>query len=165
MLADDPVELLDALYRRADQVEPAINAWVARRTEQAYAAAREAEEKAREKTEALVDYAFPAWPYSGPIAIRETHPEHGWQHAHVFHRWRYLGSVKTERASSDPQLRARLVSHPLASTPSQSPNVGSHLKVQSLFTQLAVPLTAAHWCPHAPQLPALVVMSVSLSGR
>jgi DNA polymerase-3 subunit epsilon len=46
--------------------------------------------------EALADYAFPAWPYSGPIAIRETHPDHGWERAHVFHRWRYYGSAKTE---------------------------------------------------------------------
>ncbi len=46
--------------------------------------------------EALAEFAFPAWPYDGPIAIRETHPEHGWQRAHVFHRWRYLGSAKTE---------------------------------------------------------------------
>jgi DNA polymerase-3 subunit epsilon len=46
--------------------------------------------------DALAEFAFPAWPYKGPIAIRETHPEHGWQRAHVFHRWRYLGSAKTE---------------------------------------------------------------------
>jgi DNA polymerase-3 subunit epsilon len=46
--------------------------------------------------EALAEFAFPAWPYDGPIAIRETHPEHGWQHAHVFHCWRYLGSARTE---------------------------------------------------------------------
>lgn len=45
---------------------------------------------------ALADYAFPSWPYQGPIAIRETHPDHGWQRAHVFHRWRYYGSARTE---------------------------------------------------------------------
>lgn len=45
---------------------------------------------------ALAQYAFPAWPFDGPIAIRETHPDHGWQRAHVFHRWRYYGSAKTE---------------------------------------------------------------------
>jgi aspartyl-tRNA(Asn)/glutamyl-tRNA(Gln) amidotransferase subunit A len=38
-----PVELLDALYARADAVEPEINAWSDRRTEQAYTAARAAE--------------------------------------------------------------------------------------------------------------------------
>jgi len=46
--------------------------------------------------EAPAEFAFPAWPFGGPIAIRETHPDHGWQRAHVFHRWRYLGSAKTE---------------------------------------------------------------------
>ena len=46
--------------------------------------------------EALSEFTFPQWPYAGPIAIRETHPDHGWQRAHVFHRWRYYGSAKTE---------------------------------------------------------------------
>ena len=46
--------------------------------------------------EALSEFAFPAWPFEGPIAIRETHPDHGWQRAHVFHRWRYYGSAKTD---------------------------------------------------------------------
>jgi DNA polymerase-3 subunit epsilon len=46
--------------------------------------------------DALAEFAFPAWPFDGPIAIRETHPDHGWQRAHVFHRWRYYGSAKTE---------------------------------------------------------------------
>ncbi|MBL0123827.1 MAG: GIY-YIG nuclease family protein [Betaproteobacteria bacterium] len=45
---------------------------------------------------ALAEFAFPAWPFDGPIAVRETHPDHGWQRAHVFHRWRYYGSAKTE---------------------------------------------------------------------
>jgi DNA polymerase-3 subunit epsilon len=39
--------------------------------------------------DALAEFAFPAWPFAGPIAIRETHPDHGWQRAHVFHCWRY----------------------------------------------------------------------------
>lgn len=46
--------------------------------------------------EALADYAFPVWPFAGPIAIRETHPEHGWQRAHVFDGWRYYGSARSE---------------------------------------------------------------------
>ena len=46
--------------------------------------------------EALSEFTFPKWPYAGPIAIRETHPDHSWQRAHVFHRWRYYGSAKTE---------------------------------------------------------------------
>ena len=46
--------------------------------------------------EALADRMFPAWPFDGPIAIRETHPDHGWQRLHVFDRWRFLGTAKTE---------------------------------------------------------------------
>jgi DNA polymerase-3 subunit epsilon len=46
--------------------------------------------------EALAAYAFPVWPYAGPIAVREVHDEHGWQRAHVFDRWCYLGSANTE---------------------------------------------------------------------
>lgn len=46
--------------------------------------------------EALANRAFPPWPYRGPIAICETHPDHGWQRAHVFHRWRFLGSASDE---------------------------------------------------------------------
>ncbi len=46
--------------------------------------------------EALADRRFPAWPHGGPIAIRETHPDHGWQRLHVFDRWRYLGTAQTE---------------------------------------------------------------------
>jgi len=45
---------------------------------------------------ALASFAFPRWPFAGPIAIRETHPDHGWQRAHVFNRWRYFGSARTE---------------------------------------------------------------------
>ncbi|MBL8512359.1 MAG: GIY-YIG nuclease family protein [Betaproteobacteria bacterium] len=45
---------------------------------------------------ALADRAFPVWPFTGPIAIAETHPDHGWQRAHVFDHWRYLGSARDE---------------------------------------------------------------------
>jgi Asp-tRNA(Asn)/Glu-tRNA(Gln) amidotransferase A subunit family amidase len=38
-----PVELLDALYARADEVEPELNAFTSRREEAAYAAARASE--------------------------------------------------------------------------------------------------------------------------
>ncbi|MEZ5343356.1 MAG: amidase [Acidimicrobiales bacterium] len=40
-----PVELLDAMYERADAVEPTINALSGRRTEQAYEAAKESAER------------------------------------------------------------------------------------------------------------------------
>ncbi|MBL8521755.1 MAG: 3'-5' exoribonuclease [Betaproteobacteria bacterium] len=46
--------------------------------------------------DALADRAFPRWPYGGAIAIPETHPDHGWTHWHVFNRWRYLGTARTE---------------------------------------------------------------------
>jgi DNA polymerase-3 subunit epsilon len=45
---------------------------------------------------ALADRAFPRWPWAGAIGIRETHPDHGWQCVHVFNRWRYLGTAKTD---------------------------------------------------------------------
>lgn len=68
-----PVELLDALYRRADAQEPTINAWVCRRPEQAYAAAREAEQRWMNGT---------ARPLEGvPVAFKEEQPIAGepWQ--------------------------------------------------------------------------------------
>lgn len=46
--------------------------------------------------DALRGNLFPQWPYAGAIAIRETHPEHGWQRFHVFDRWCYRGTVNAE---------------------------------------------------------------------
>jgi DNA polymerase III subunit epsilon len=46
--------------------------------------------------EALRGSEFPAWPFDGAMAIRETHPEHGWQRWHAFNQWRYLGTANTE---------------------------------------------------------------------
>ncbi len=68
-----PVELLDALYARADEVEPELNAFTARREEAAYAAAR-ASEARWQRGEAL--------PLDGiPIAMKEEMPIAGesWQ--------------------------------------------------------------------------------------
>ncbi len=45
---------------------------------------------------ALALHAFPVWPFAGAIAIRETHAAHGWQRMHVFARWCYLGTAKTD---------------------------------------------------------------------
>jgi len=45
---------------------------------------------------AIAEYRFGDWPYGGPIGIRETHPEHGWQRMHVFDHWLYCGTVKDE---------------------------------------------------------------------
>lgn len=68
-----PVELLDAVLARADVVEPALHAITSRRTDQAYAAAREAERRYADGT---------ARPLEGlPIAIKEEQPILGesWQ--------------------------------------------------------------------------------------
>ena len=68
-----PVELLDALYARADQVEPGLNAWTTRREEQAYAAARASEARWMNGT---------ALPLDGiPVAMKEEQPIAGesWQ--------------------------------------------------------------------------------------
>lgn len=46
--------------------------------------------------EALAPHTFPVWPFAGAVAVRETHPDHGWQRAQVFNQWRYLGSSCTE---------------------------------------------------------------------
>lgn len=45
---------------------------------------------------ALAPHRFPAWPYAGPIAIRERHPEHGWERLHVVHRWCHVGIATDE---------------------------------------------------------------------
>jgi DNA polymerase-3 subunit epsilon len=50
---------------------------------------------------ALTPRAFPRWPYHGPIAIRETHPDHGWQRVHVFDRWRHLGTARSDNELFD----------------------------------------------------------------
>ena len=68
-----PIELLDALVARADEVEPSINAWSARRLEHGYAAAREAEGRWVDGT---------ARPLEGiPVAFKEEQPIEGetWQ--------------------------------------------------------------------------------------
>ena len=74
-----PVELLDALYARADEVEPALNAWTSRREEQAYAAARASEARwANGK----------ALPLDGiPVAMKEEQPIAGesWQLGSLLH--------------------------------------------------------------------------------
>lgn len=47
---------------------------------------------------ALAAHRFPAWPYPGPVAIREKHPEHGWERLHVVNRWCHLGIASDEAA-------------------------------------------------------------------
>ena len=62
----NPVELLDAMYRRADAVEPTINALSGRRTEQAYAAAHAAAERYAAGTPRALDGL--------PVAAKEEQP-------------------------------------------------------------------------------------------
>jgi DNA polymerase-3 subunit epsilon len=50
---------------------------------------------------ALAPHAFPAWPFADAVAIREVHADHGWERAHVFRNWRYLGCAKTETEMHD----------------------------------------------------------------
>ncbi len=45
---------------------------------------------------ALGQHRFPAWPWKGPIAIKETHPDHGWQRLYVVDRWCHLGTATDE---------------------------------------------------------------------
>ena len=46
--------------------------------------------------EALSEHRFPAWPWAGPIAIKETHPDHGWERLYLVNRWCHLGTAKDE---------------------------------------------------------------------
>ncbi|MBL8525041.1 MAG: 3'-5' exoribonuclease [Betaproteobacteria bacterium] len=45
---------------------------------------------------ALQPHRFPTWPFAGAVAIREVHPDHGWERVHVFNQWRYLGCARSE---------------------------------------------------------------------
>ena len=56
--------------------------------------------------ESLAPHRFQPWPYPGPIAICETHPDNGWRCAHVFNRWRHLGTARSNDEVHDiAQLR------------------------------------------------------------
>ena len=46
--------------------------------------------------DALSEHRFPAWPWDGPIAIKETHPDHGWERLYLVNRWRHLGTAADE---------------------------------------------------------------------
>ena len=85
-----PVELLDALVARADEVEPRINAWSGRRLEQGYASARTAQERWAAGTARALEGL--------PVAFKEEQPIEGepWQ----------MGSLVYEHQIAE-------VSHPL----------------------------------------------------
>jgi DNA polymerase-3 subunit epsilon len=48
---------------------------------------------------ALARLRLAAWPFRGPIAVRESDPYRAMSEIHVLDRWRYLGSART-----DPEL-------------------------------------------------------------
>lgn len=56
---------------------------------------------------ALTAIKFRSWPGAGPVAIRETHPEHGWEQVHVFNQWHYIGSAKCESEFEDLSSASR----------------------------------------------------------
>jgi DNA polymerase III subunit epsilon len=45
---------------------------------------------------ALGEYRFPVWPWEGPIAIKETHPDHGWERIYLVNRWCHLGTAAND---------------------------------------------------------------------
>ena len=45
---------------------------------------------------ALGEHRFPAWPFTGPITISETNPDHGWQRLYLVDRWCHLGTAADE---------------------------------------------------------------------
>ena len=46
--------------------------------------------------DAISEHRFPAWPWKGPIAIKETHPDHGWERLYLVDRWCHLGTAGDE---------------------------------------------------------------------
>lgn len=46
--------------------------------------------------DALSEHRFPAWPWQGPVAIKETHPDHGWERLYLVDRWCHLGTARDE---------------------------------------------------------------------
>jgi DNA polymerase-3 subunit epsilon len=74
--------------------------------------------------DALGDHRFPAWPWDGPIAIKEKHPDHGWERLYLVNRWCHLGtaaneaelwslleSSRTSETEFDPDVYKLLVKH------------------------------------------------------
>ncbi|MEQ1516572.1 MAG: exonuclease domain-containing protein [Usitatibacteraceae bacterium] len=46
--------------------------------------------------DALSGQRFPAWPWQGPVAIKEAHPDHGWERLYLVDRWCHLGTARDE---------------------------------------------------------------------
>ena len=45
---------------------------------------------------AIAGFRFGAWPFEGAIALKETHPEHGWERAYLFNQWQYIGMAESD---------------------------------------------------------------------
>jgi DNA polymerase III subunit epsilon len=50
---------------------------------------------------ALLPWRVLDWPWSGRAVVRERHPDGRFEEAHVFDRWRHLGSARDEQALAD----------------------------------------------------------------
>lgn len=74
--------------------------------------------------DALGEHRFPAWPWAGPIAIKEIHPDHGWERLYLVNRWCHLGTaageeelwslldyVRTTETEFDPDVYKLLVKY------------------------------------------------------
>jgi DNA polymerase-3 subunit epsilon len=81
---------------------------------------------------ALVPHRLADWPWPGRAVVRECHPEGGFEEAHVFDRWRHVGTARDEgelegllearvEAEFDPDIyrivRAFIAKHPGAVRP------------------------------------------------
>ena len=58
--------------------------------------------------EAIAEQRLPDWPFAGPVAFREVHPDGELEQVHVFDRWCLVGSARaehelTELVSARPQ--------------------------------------------------------------
>jgi aspartyl-tRNA(Asn)/glutamyl-tRNA(Gln) amidotransferase subunit A len=90
-----PIELLDSVYARADEVEPVVNAWTERRTDAAYDAARGSADRYAAGGEVR--------PLEGlPVALKEEVPVVGW-------RMRYGSLAIDEIADATAPIAERIL--------------------------------------------------------
>ena len=54
--------------------------------------------------EALADRRLPDWPFAGPVAFREVHPDGQLEQVHVFDRWCLVGSARAEHELAELML-------------------------------------------------------------
>ena len=87
---------------------------------------------------ALGPHRLADWPWPGRAVVRESHPEGRFDEAHVFDRWRHVGTARDEtelegllearvQAEFDPDIyrivRAFIGKHPAAVRPVPAPRV------------------------------------------